>query len=475
MRPNRILETFLWIYLPNEISLNSFPASLERLMKYILITIVVVLFTGGDMSLLIQANAQENRIQEKKPSRWIWSKAHAIPKETTSEESGYFSIIEGNNGKIYIGTSKYGDNAYLVEFEPKMETMKIVVDAEKEIGVDRKGFAAQAKFHTRNNVGKSGKIYMGTKQGYPKEGETRTDYPGGYPMVYHPSTGKTKVYGIPIPHQGIASITPDESRGVAYVSTCSDGRPRESSHFMILDLETGEYHDLMDCRHVYAFIVVDYLGRAYHPVLGGKIARYDPETERLEQLSQTIDGELPDHDTHLMDSKSHPINWDITPDRKMIYAVAMSHNALFAYDLTGEGDTLKGKTIGPLVKGALSTDCRAMCVGPDGTVWAGLMATLPGQPQLPRLVSYSFGDKEPIDHGPIAIGNPGYTDFKGPYQHGVHRPFGDHLVPRYVVMGICAAKAGTVYLTTLYPFTVHAVTIPKANGLIRKDGIRISE
>ena len=66
MRPNRIPETFLWIYLPNEISLNSFPASLERLMKYILITIVVVLFTGGDMSLLFQANAQENKIQEKK-------------------------------------------------------------------------------------------------------------------------------------------------------------------------------------------------------------------------------------------------------------------------------------------------------------------------------------------------------------------------------------------------------------------------
>jgi hypothetical protein len=52
----------------------------------------------------------------------------------------------------------------------------------------------------------------------------------------------------------------------------------------------------------------------------------------------------------------------------MIYAVAMGYNALFAYDLTGEGDILKGKAIGPLVKGAVSTDCRAMCVDPDGTV-----------------------------------------------------------------------------------------------------------
>ena len=443
-------------------------------MKSILVSIVAAVVLVG-LSMSLQAIAEEKKTHEETPRHWIWSRAHAIPKETTSEESGYFSIIEGKNGKIYIGTAKYGDNAYLVEFDPEAETMQIVVDAEKEIGVDRKGFAAQAKFHTRNNVGKSGKIYLGTKQGYPKEGETRTDYPGGYPMVYNPSTGKTRVYGIPVAHQGIASVTPDESRGVAYVSTCSDGRPRESSHFLILNLDTGKYRDLMDCRHVYAFIVVDYLGRAYHPVLGGKIARYDPETDQLEQLRQTIDGQLPGKDTHLADPKSHPINWDITPDRKMIYAVAMGYNALFAYDLTGEGDILKGKVIGPLVKGAVSTDCRAMCVDPDGTVWAGLMATLPGQPQLPRLVSYTPGDEAPIDHGPVAIGNPDYTDFKGPYQHGVHRPFGDHLVSRYVVMGVCAAKDGTVYLTTLYPFTVHAVKIPKVANLLRKHGGKTGE
>ena len=43
---------------------------------------------------------------------------------------------------------------------------------------------------------------------------------------------------------------------------------------MILNLESSEYRDLMDCRHMYALIVVDYAGRAYHPILGGEIARY---------------------------------------------------------------------------------------------------------------------------------------------------------------------------------------------------------
>ena len=28
---------------------------------------------------------------------WVWTKAHAVPKHTTSEGSGYFSIIEGRD------------------------------------------------------------------------------------------------------------------------------------------------------------------------------------------------------------------------------------------------------------------------------------------------------------------------------------------------------------------------------------------
>ena len=39
------------------------------------------------------------------------AKAYRIPRETVSEESGYFSIVEGKNGKIYLGTAKYGSNA----------------------------------------------------------------------------------------------------------------------------------------------------------------------------------------------------------------------------------------------------------------------------------------------------------------------------------------------------------------------------
>lgn len=402
---------------------------------------------------------------------WLWSTAYRIPAELTSEESGYFSIVEGRNKRIYIGTAKYGDNGYLVEFDPGAKKLKVVVDAEKEIGTDRKGFAAQAKIHTRNNVGKSGRIYFGTKQGYPKKGEKRTDYLGGHPMVYDPKTGKTRVYDIPVKHQGIISVTPDESRGIAYVSTCSDERPTESTHFMILDLESGKYRDLMDCRHMYAFIVVDHLGRAYHPILGGDIARYDPRTDKLERLKQTIDGKAPTAASLLADPKSHPINWEISPDRKTLYSVAMSGNQLYAYDLTVSGNTLRGRSLGPLNAKATKTDCRALCVAADGTVWAGIAATFPKHGQFLHVVSYRPGDKTPTDLGPIAIGNPDYatfTDAAGKTKlqhHGVYRLKDGKLLPRYVIMGICAVGDGTVYVTTLYPFTVHAIRIPKIAGL----------
>jgi sugar lactone lactonase YvrE len=404
-----------------------------------------------------------NRVVASEPvkTQWLPSTAYAIPKETAPEGEGYFSIIEGHNGRLYIGTHANAVNAWLVEFDPQQKQMRIVVDAHKEIGTNAKGFAAQAKIHTRNNVGASGKIYFGTKQGYPAKDEKREDYPGGYPMVYDPKTGKTKVYPIPVPHHGINSITPDESRGVAYISTCSDHRPGpgENAIFLILDLKTGKYRTLVDTQHVYGFIVVDYQGRAYHPLLGGDIVRYDPRTDKLERLKQTIDGKPPTPESHLADPASHPINWDITPDGKTLYCVAMSTNQLYSYDLTVEGDIQPGRSLGTLVTGAKSTDCRAMCVGPRGQVWVAVTEAKDGI-YLLHLVSYRSGEKSPRDHGPVAIRNPDYTPFTDQNgkllpSHGglIKRPDGI-TTTRHVILGVCEARDGSVYVLALQPYTV---------------------
>lgn len=395
-------------------------------------------------------------------ARWLPATAYAIPKETATEGEGYFSIIEGHDRRLYIGTHANGVNSWLVSFDPSDKAMRIAVDAHRAIGIDRKGFGSQAKIHTRNNVGKSGSIYFGTKQGYPAEGEKREDYPGGYPMVFDPATGQTKVYPIPVPHEGISSITPDEERGVAYISTCSDHRPgpQENAHFVVLDLAKGTYKDLIDTHHVYAFIVVDHLHRAYHPMLGGDILRYEPTSGKLERLKQTIDGRPPTAGSHLSDPEGHPINWDISPDGKTLYSLPMSTNALYAYDLTETGDTLHGRNVGTLIPGAKETDCRAMCVGPTGVVWAAITEADPQVGQKLHLVSYRPGDRSPRDHGPVAIRNPDYTpmtDAAGkplPYHAGLIKLPDGTLTTKAVILGVCQARDGNVYILALQPYTL---------------------
>ena len=409
--------------------------------------------------------------------KWLKATAYAVPKETAPEGEGYFSIVTGLDGKQYIGTHANAVNSWLVEFDPKAKQMKTVVDCHKAIGIDLKGFGSQAKIHTRNNVGASGKIYFGTKQGYPNDKEKREDYPGGYPMVYDPKTGTTKVYPIPVPHHGINSITPDESRGVAYISTCSDHRPGpgENSIFLILDLATGKYRELMDTEHYYGFIVVDYLGRAYHPILGGDIARYDPRTDKLERLKQTIDGQPPSPETRLALEKPDPINWDITPDGKTLYAQAMSGNGLYSYDLTAEGNTLPGKSHGTLIAGAKSVDCRALCVGKSGTCWVAITESTPVTDtkgdavniNLLHLVSHRPGEKDPTDHGCVAIANPDYTPMTGadgkllPFHGGQITLKDGTVTTRHVILGVSEGLDGNVSILALIPYTVLAVPSPR--------------
>src|SRR5882672_8294442 len=187
----------------------------------------------------------------KAPFTYVQAKAFHIPPETTTEESGYFSLCEGRNGKIYVGSAAYGRNSYLVEFDPATEKMRIVLDTHKLVGLPLTptGYAAQSKIHTRNFVGPSGKVYVGSKQGYPntaeraalKRGEKIPLYKGGYVITYDPATGTAVNLGMPMPWgdprlgagetegQGVIDVAADESRGLIYAITCED------QHWMLYD------------------------------------------------------------------------------------------------------------------------------------------------------------------------------------------------------------------------------------------------
>jgi hypothetical protein len=384
---------------------------------------------------------------------WLLGKATKLPSDLTNQESGYFSIVEGRNGRVYVGTAKYGANAYLVEYDPKTGALKSVLDVMAVIGSKATGFAAQAKLHTRNNVGQSGTIYVGSKQGYPEKGETRDLYKGGYVLTYDPTSGKCEHYGIPKAGHGVISVTPDESRHLVYVSTCSDDRPIDHTHFMILDLKTKQYRDLGDMEHAYAFIVLDDKGRALHPKRGGTVARYDPDAGKMEVLKVTVEGKPAPAE---ITKDGAILNWETSPDRKTLYAVEMSTNQLFSFDLTAAGDTLPGKSLGSLLP-EKKTDCRAMCVGPDGTVWAAV--TVHGDADGPKLYLVSRAPGGVVrDRGRIGVANPDFTTFAGadgkpkPWHHTMTKAKDGTLAP-WQPMGVCASR-DAVYVMTIAPFTL---------------------
>jgi hypothetical protein len=145
----------------------------------------------------------------------------------------------------------------------------------------------------------------------------------------------------------------------------------------------------------------------------------------------------------------------------------MSGNQLYSFDLMAEGDALPGKSLGPLIADAKITDCRALCVGPKGDVWAAVTANTALGSSIFYLVSYKPGDKAPINHGPVAIKNPDYTEFKDkdgkplPWHHGIRKLPDGTTTTNYTILGVCQGRDEKVYALSLAPFTLLQCQIRK--------------
>ncbi len=401
--------------------------------------------------------------------RWLPATAYHVSSEWTTEESGYQSLGVGKDGRIYIGAAKYGVNAFLVEFDPRTEKMRAVVDVMKTISSRATGFAAQAKIHSHLPVGPSGKVYCGSKQGYPREGEKRSDYPGGHPLLYDPATARARAYPVPVPHHGVISHVPDEARGIAYISTCDDARPVESTHFLVLDLATGRYRDLGDMARSFAYIQVDHRRRALHVASQARVACYDPAAERLTMLRMLVDGKPPAPDSLLYEN--HPLQPGMSPDGRRIYLLPMSENALYIGDLTGEGDALPLRRVAPVLSGARgTTDCRALDVDRQGRVWAMVKQSIPGYGTTHHLCRYDPREDRWRDLGVPFVANPGYHPFTGPdgkpkpWHHGFWTTPEGRLTTLHHHMARKVAGDGTVYTTVIAPFTLLRLAVGVVAG-----------
>jgi hypothetical protein len=441
-------------------------------------TVFSVLTSAAGL-LLAQAAVRADGQPAAASLHYLSAKAYHIPPETTTEESGYFALCEGKNGRIYIGTAAYGRNSYLVEFDPATETMRVVLDTHKLVGLplEPTGYAAQSKIHTRMFVGPSGRIYLGSKQGYPTGQEKKTGkvatYRGGYVMTYDPGTSKAVNLGMPLPlgdqrlpadateGEGVIDVVADEGRGLIYIITC------EHQHWMLFDTNHPDkgYRQLGPILRDQPNTLIDGQGRATAITKDYQVARYNPADDKVTVDPLRVDGK-PFADV-VGPKGVHP-DWRLAADGRTSYLQLLNDLRLFQIDLGGPaGKPVPARSLGNRLEGKHPDSRGSISMGPDGRVYSAVRIdneTGFGTGYLHHLVRYDPRTHQMADLGVIAVKNPNFFDFKGPQaknpdgslrpRHGFHTLPDGTLTPLHVIMALIVARDGTLYATTIYPFTL---------------------
>lgn len=389
------------------------------------------------------------------PFRYVWGKAFHVLPHTHSDESGYFSLTEGLNGKLYIGTAQYQFNSFLVEFDPRTGRQRIVINTRRLCGLGQAGYAAQAKIHTRNFVGPSGVIYVGSKQGYRNIPGDASEYPGGYVMTYNPRTDKAGNLGMPYPKEGVIDVVADEKRGNLYVVTC------EEQHFMVGDLKTRKYREIDRALRLtpYATSLIDSKGLVHTITKEFQLATYDPSTDTVRTRDLVLDGRK------WIPSEKPPVpTWNLAADGRTAYLINMSDPALYRIDLGAEGDTVPGSNLGRRTEGKEPDSRNSLAIAPDGRIYTLVRVkneTGFGTGYLHELTRYNPRSGKHENLGVIAVRNPDFYDWS-PLWNGKPRPWSGGFpqlpdgtrTPLHVHMSLIVTRHGTMYATFLAPFTL---------------------
>ena len=382
------------------------------------------------------------------PPPYVTATAYYILPETTSEESGYFSLSESLDGRIHVGSAKYGHNSYLVELDPRTGKQRVVLDTHKTCGLTATGYAAQAKLHTRNFVGASGRVYVGSKQGYPIEGDKQA-YPGGYVMSYDPRTGRTENLGMPFAGQGVIDVTADEARGRLYTVSCEDQR------WMLGTLAGAPWKELGPMLTPYAMTLVDARGVASVITKDFQLAQFDAATEKVTTRPLVVEGKP----WARANGNSIP-TWQLDPDGRHAWLILMNDPTLLRIDLHSATAESRGK----MIEGKNPDSRCALTLHPDGKVYALIRTDNEsgfGTGYFHHLVRYDPAAKKHEDLGVLKVSNPDFFNFapdkdgKPPHHsHGFHKLPDGTLTPLHAHMALMAARDGAIYATIIYPFTL---------------------
>jgi len=245
------------------------------------------------------------------------------------EDGMWTAISAASDGKVYIGLSTFENSAHFYIYDPVKDEFRHRAELILILKESGRGIRSNAKIHTPFVEAADGRIYFasGSMGHGPDEFDPRS-WEGGHWWQYDPKTDELKDLGLILPQQGVYALVIDEKRNILY-GTSAWG------HFIKFDIKTGNTTDMgrINNRHtICRTMVIDDEGNVYGSYESFKVFRYNPLSDRIEELKI----EIP------TDKTIWPIKWrTFRPNwravvwddmSKKIYGIDRTSSILFEYD-----------------------------------------------------------------------------------------------------------------------------------------------
>jgi hypothetical protein len=264
-------------------------------------------------------------------------------------DGNWAALKAASDGKVYVGLACHGCNGHLVLYDSKKDRMFDVGDLAALTGEKGLGLGPQSKIHAKFGEGKDGRIYFATHGGFwfdYARFATPKGYPGSHYMAYDPATGKTEDFGIGPRFEGTNTGAYDPKFNRIYGLT----HPR--AHFVYYDVATGAKVDkgrINNWDSICRTLGIDDEGNVYGSFGAGRIFKYDPRTDSIQELSARLPirekGISLGRDYDKAETAWRVVVWD-QPTKKF-YGVEESATTLFSFDPVGPQDE-QVKTLGQM-------------------------------------------------------------------------------------------------------------------------------
>jgi sugar lactone lactonase YvrE len=264
------------------------------------------------------------------------------------------------DGRFFSGIGDHhgaDGNSFIYEYDPSTMTLTRVVDVLATVE-HQPGAWGYGKIHAQMVAGACDQIYVATYWG-TRRGLTFTNgYDGDLLLRLDPSSRTTENVGVIMPEHGVASMAASPDGSLIYAEA-ADPFGEKVGFFVALDPATGEvvFSDDDEAHIGYRSIAVAADGSAYIAWTNSGLARYDPETNSLEETGMSIPGEF-------LRAVTEP-----AADGR-IYAVSRDPAVFFVIEPGGEITEL-GPALGYTASMALAPDGEHFYYVPDahGGAW----------------------------------------------------------------------------------------------------------